>query len=162
MVASGRDFEVKSAQSSHNAYTHKKTLPTMKKQNKRVVVNGDVKIDTVTVYSDNQIKVDACPWMGDKADEVAPDGRLRLKGCTTIEPGAQMVFRPYKIGSQGKRYEVLFKTEHCDVMRTLGGVIIEKWRFKPSMNTADICEARARENVRIDAYYQSRKEETIW
>ena len=66
----------------------------MKKQNRRIVVNGDVKIDTVTVYSDNQIKVDACPWMGDKADEVAPDGRLRLKGCTTIEPGAQMVFRP--------------------------------------------------------------------
>ena len=134
----------------------------MKKQSKRIVINGDVKLDTVTVYSENQIKVDACPWMGDKAEEVAPDGRLRLKGCTTIEPGAQMVFRPYKIGSQGSRYKILFKTEHCDVMRTQGGVIIEKWRFRPSMTIADICEARARENVKIDAYYQSRKEETVW
>ena len=132
------------------------------KSNKRIVINGDVKMDTVTVYSENQIKVDACPWMREKADEVAPDGRLRLKGCTTIEPGAQMVFRPYKIGSQGKRYEVLFKTEHCDVMRTQGGVIIEKWRFRPSMTSADIRKARQVEGKKLDAYYQSRKEETIW
>ena len=131
------------------------------KNQKRVVINGDVKMDTVTVYSKNQIKVEACPWMGDKTDEVAPDGRLRLKGCTTIEPGAQMVFRPYKVGT-GSRYQLLFKTEHCDVMRTQGGVIIEKWRFRPSMTSADISEARARENVKIDAYYQSRKEKTIW
>jgi hypothetical protein len=131
------------------------------KSNKRIVINGDVKMDTVTVYSENQIKVDACPWMREKADEVAPDGRLRLKGCTTIEPGAQMVFRPYKVGT-GSRYQLLFKTEHCDVMRTQGGVIIEKWRFRPSMTSADISEARARENVKIDAYYQSRKEKTIW
>lgn len=135
----------------------------MKKQeSKRIVINGDVKLDTVTVYSENQIRVDACPWMADKAGEVAPDGRLRLKGCTTIEPGAQMVFRPYRIGSQGKRYEVLFKTEHCDVLRTQGGVIIEKWRFRPTMNAADIRKARQAEGQRINAYYQSRKEETIW
>ena len=131
------------------------------KNQKRVVINGDVVMDTVTVYSENQIKVEACPWMGDKTDEVVPDGRLRLKGCTTIEPGAQMVFRPYKVGT-GSRYQLLFKTEHCDVMRTQGGVIIEKWRFRPSMTSADISEARARENVKIDAYYQSRKEKTIW
>ena len=131
------------------------------KNQKRVVINGDVVMDTVTVYSENQIKVEACPWMGDKTDEVAPDGRLRLKGCTTIEPGAQMVFRPYKVGT-GSRYLLLFKTEHCDVMRTQGGVIIEKWRFRPTMTSADISEARARENVKIDAYYQSRKEKTIW
>ena len=114
------------------------------------------------MYSENQIKVDACPWMADMTHEVAPDGRMRMKGCTTIEPGAHLVFRPYRIGSQGKRYEVLFKTEHCEVMRTQGGVIIEKWRFRPSMTLADVCEARNRENVKIDAYYQSRGEKTVW
>ena len=149
---------MKSRQSSHSQAHN--LFSDMKIQ-KRVVINGDVVMDTVTVYSENQIKVEACPWMGDKTDEVAPDGRLRLKGCTTIEPGAQMVFRPYKVGT-GSRYQLLFKTEHCDVMRTQGGVIIEKWRFRPSMTSADISEARARENVKIDAYYQSRKEKTIW
>ena len=149
---------MKSRQSSHSQAHN--LFSDMKNQ-KRVVINGDVVMDTVTVYSENQIKVEACPWMGDKTDEVAPDGRLRLKGCTTIEPGAQMVFRPYKVGT-GSRYQLLFKTEHCDVMRTQGGVIIEKWRFRPSMTSADISEVRARENVKIDAYYQSRKEKTIW
>ena len=131
------------------------------KNQKRVVINGDVVMDTVTVYSENQIKVEACPWMGDKTDEVAPDGRLRLKGCTTIEPGAQMVFRPYKVGT-GSRYQLLFKTEHCDVMQTQAGVVIEKWRFKPVMTATDIYKARTEEGMRINAYYQSRKEETIW
>ena len=129
---------------------------------KRIVINGDVKMDTVTVYSENQIKVDVCPWMSDKAEEVAPDGRLRLKGCTTIEPGAQMVFRPYKIGSQGSRYQILFKTEHCDVLQTQKGFVLEKWRFKPTMNATDIRKARQAEGKKIDAYYQSRKEETVW
>ena len=132
------------------------------KEQKRIVINGDVKMDTVTVYSENQIKVDACPWMREKADEVAPDGRLRLKGCTTIEPGAQLVFRPYRIGSQGSRYQTLFKTEHCDVLQTQKGIVLEKWRFKPTMNATDIRKARQVEGKKIDAYYQSRKEETVW
>ena len=119
-------------------------------------------MDTVTVYSENQIKVDACPWMADRADEVAPDGRLRMKGCTILEPGAQMVFRPYKVGSLGSRYKQLFVTEHCTVMQTQGGIVIEKWRFKPTMNATDICKARQTEGERINAYYMSRKETTVW
>ena len=137
------------------------SLSDMNNQNKRIVINGDVKMDTVTVYSENQIKVDACPWMKEKADEVAPDGRLRLRGTTTIEPGAGMVFRPYRTGS-GSRYKMLFKTEHCDVLQTQGGVVIEKWRFKPVMTAEDIRKARQTEGKKLDAYYQSRKEETIW
>ena len=132
-----------------------------KQKKQRIVVNGDVKMDTVTVYSENQIKVDACPWMSDKAEEVAPDGRLRLRGVTTIEPGAHMVFRPYKVGT-GSRYKVLFKTEHCDVLQTQRGVIIEKWRFRPMMNATDIRKSRQAEGKKIDAYYHSRKEETVW
>ena len=108
---------------------------------KRIVINGDVKMDTVTVYSENQIKVEACPWQRDKSVEVAPDGRLRMKGVTTIEPGAYMVIRPYKMAT-GSRYQILFKTEHCDVLQTQKGVVLEKWRFKPTMNATDIRKAR--------------------
>ena len=133
-----------------------------KNQQQRIVVNGDVKMDTVTIYSDNQIKVTACPWMADRADEVAPDGPLRMKGCTVIEPGATAIFRPYNIGSQGSRYKQLFVTEHCNVMQTQGGIVIEKWRFKPTMNATDICKARQTEGERINAYYMSRKETTVW
>ena len=45
------------------------------KTDKRIVINGDVKLDTVTVYSENQIKVDACPWTT-QADDIVPDGTI--------------------------------------------------------------------------------------
>ena len=131
------------------------------KTEKRIVINGDVKMDTVAVYSENQIKVEACSWMSDEAEKVAPDGCLRLRGTTIIEPGASLVFRPYRTGS-GNRYKMLFKTEHCDVMQTQGGVVIEKWRFKPMMTATDIRKARQAEGKKLDTFYQSRKEETIW
>ena len=56
---------MKSRQSSHSQAHN--LFSDMKNQ-KRVVINGDVVMDTVTVYSENQIKVEACPWMGDKTD----------------------------------------------------------------------------------------------
>ena len=129
---------------------------------KRIVVNGDVKLDSVALLSNNRIMVTACPWMADKAEEVAPDGRVKMKGCTIIEPGAQMVFRPYNVGSMGSRYKQLFATEHCSVMQTQGGIVIEKWRFKHTMNAMDICKARQTEGEKINAYYMSRKENTVW
>lgn len=134
----------------------------MKNNLQRIVVDGDVHLDTVTVYSNRRISVDACPWMADRAAEIAPDGRMRLKGSTLIEPGARMVFTPYRIGSRGRRYRVLFATEHCEVLQSRKGLIVEKWRFLPSMNTADILSARRQEGAKINAYYQSRKEKTLW
>ena len=89
------------------------------------------------MYSENQIKVEACPWMDKEADEVAPDGRVRMKGFSIIEPGARMFFKPYNIGSRGNRYRTLFSTEHCEVMRSGGGVVIEKWRFGKRMTLED-------------------------
>ena len=133
----------------------------MKNDNKRIVVNGNVCLDTVTLYSENQIRVDACPWMCDMAGEVAPDGLLKLRGCTTIEPGAGVVFRPYRRNT-GSRYVVLFETEHCTVLQTHGGTLIEKWRFSNKMTSVQIREARRKENAQLDAYYRSRKEKTQW
>lgn len=134
----------------------------MTDKSKRIVVDGEVRMDTVTVYSDQGIKVEACPWMDSEADEVAPDGRVRMKGFTIIEPGARMFFKPYKIGSRGSRYRTLFSTEHCEVMRSGGGVVIEKWRFGKRMSMEDICASRRNEGRRISAFYKSRKECTVW
>ena len=133
----------------------------MNKSNNRIVINGPVHLDTVTMYSDNQILVNACPWACDVADEVAPDGTVKLKGCTTIEPGAGVTFRPYRQGT-GSRYKVLFETEHCTVLHTNGGTVIEKWRFSNKMTSAEIREARQWENQKLDAFYKSRREETKW
>lgn len=143
--------------SGRNLHTPMLTIFTiMANDKRRIVVNGDIHLDTVTVYSENQIKVDACPWMADKAQEVAPDGRLRIKGRTVIEPGAQMVFMPYRTGT-GSRYQVLFKTEHCDVMRTQGGKIIERWCFNHKVPTHRIWEIRKKETQQVNAFYLTLK-----
>ena len=100
--------------------------------------------------------------MDKEADEVAPDGRVRMKGLSIIEPGARMFFKPYNIGSRGNRYRTLFSTEHCEVMRSGGGVVIEKWRFGKRMSLEDILTSRHIEGQRINAFFKSRKESTVW
>ena len=147
---------MKSRQSSHsNAHN----LIRKMKHQKRITIEGEVRLDTTTVYSNEQIRVDACPW--GNAEDIAPDGRVSLKGRTTVEPGGKYVFKPYRINT-GSRYQMLFQTEHCMVMRTQGGAIIEKWRFSKNMTSLDIMEAREKENLRILAYYKSRKENIVW
>ncbi|MBR4048462.1 MAG: hypothetical protein IKK07_08430 [Bacteroides sp.] len=118
-------------------------------------VNGEVRMDSVTIINESVIKVKPCNWEEDKAMEVMPEGRKRLKGCMEVAEGLQLTFNPYKIGSQGSRYKTLMQTEHCEVRLTQGKTVIERWVFKPSMSAADICQARQREGAKIDAYYQS-------
>lgn len=131
------------------------------KNQKRIVINGDVMMDTVTVYSENQIKVDTCPWMDDKADEVAPDGRLRLKGCTTIEPGARMVFRPYKVGSMGERYKRIFVTRNGEIKTTRKNVIMEL-RFPKRFGKTMIHAMMKEDMAEMLAYILARRENTEW
>ena len=131
------------------------------KDKKRIVINGNVCMDTVTVYSENQIKVDACPWMADKTYEVAPDGRVRLKGCTTIEPGASMVFRPYRIGSQGERYKRIFATRNGEIKTTRKSVIMEL-RFPKRFGKTLIHNMMSEEMEEMKAFMMSKRENTDW
>ena len=118
-------------------------------------INGEVRMDSVTIINENVIKVKPCNWEEDKAIEVMPEGRKRLKGSMEVAEGLHLTFNPYKIGSQGSRYKTLMQTEHCEVRLTQGKAVIERWTFKPSMSAADICQARQREGAKIDAFYQS-------
>lgn len=124
--------------------------------NNFINIDGEVRMDSVTIINESgAIKTKACPWEEDKAMEVMPEGRKRLKGCMEVAEGLQLTFNPYRIGSQGSRYKTLMQTEHCEVRLTQGKTVIERWTFKPSMSAADICEARQREGAKIDAFYQS-------
>ncbi|MBE6286655.1 MAG: hypothetical protein E7099_00480 [Mediterranea massiliensis] len=118
-------------------------------------INGEVRMDSVSIINESVIKVKPCTWEEEKATEAMPEGRKRLKGCMEIAEGLQLTFSPYKIGSQGSRYKTLMQTEHCEVRLTQGKTVIERWVFKPTMSAADICQARQREGAKIDAYYQS-------
>lgn len=119
-------------------------------------------MDTQTAFLANgNINIYPCSWEVEKAP-ITPDGRASYKGRITVEEDGRTRVSPYNIGSQGPRYIELFATEHCRVMMTQRGQIIEKWSFRPSLTSDDIRALRALEGRRIDAYYASRKLETRW
>ena len=123
--------------------------------NNHININGEVRMDSVTIINEGAIKVKPCTWEEEKGMEAMPEGRKRLKGCMEVAEGLQLTFNPYKLGSRGSRYKTLMQTEHCEVRLTQGKTVIERWMFKPSMSAADICQARQREGAEIDAFYQS-------
>ena len=121
----------------------------------------DVRMDTQTAFMANgNINIYPCAWEEEKAP-ITPDGRASYKGRITVEEDGRTRVSPYNIGT-GPRYTDLFATEHCRVMMTQRGRIIEKWSFHPSLAADDIRALRDAEGRRIDAYYASRKQETRW
>ena len=126
------------------------------------IVDSDGSMDAGAFYRDNMIVIKPCPWDNDKAMELTPGKRLSFVGRTVIEVDGRTTTFRYNIGSRGNRYMVLFKTKHCELLMTQGGTIIEKWRFKPEMTTADICDIRLQEGQDIITYLQHRKEVGSW
>ena len=128
--------------------------------NKNIFIE-DVRMDTQTAFLANgNINIYPCSWEVEKAP-ITPDGRASYKGRITVEEDGHTRVSPYNMGT-GPRYIELFATEHCRVMMTQRGQIIEKWSFRPSLTSDDIRALRALEGRRIDAYYASRKLETRW
>lgn len=118
-------------------------------------------MDTQTAFLANgNINIYPCAWEAEKAP-ITPDGRASYKGRITVEEDGHTRVSPYNMGT-GPRYIELFATEHCRVMMTQRGQIIEKWSFRHSLTSDDIRALRALEGRRIDAYYASRKLETRW
>lgn len=137
-------------------FSHK----TQETMNKNIFIE-DVRMDTQTAFLANgNINIYPCAWEAEKAP-ITPDGRASYKGRITVEEDGRTRVSPYNMGT-GPRYIDLFATEHCRVMMTQRGQIIEKWSFRPSLTSDDIRALRALEGRRIDAYYASRKLETRW
>ena len=110
--------------------------------NKNIFIE-DVRMDTQTAFLANgNINIYPCSWEVEKTP-ITPDGRASYKGRITVEEDGRTRVSPYNIGSQGPRYIELFATEHCRVMMTQRGQIIEKWSFRPSLTSDDIRALRA-------------------
>lgn len=122
----------------------------------------DVRMDTQTAFLANgNINIYPCAWEMDKIP-VTADGTASFKGRIRVEEDGRTRVVPYNIGSQGPRYATLFETEHCRVMKTQNGKIIEKWTFKPSLTNEEIRTARTLESTKVDGFYASRMAETKW
>ncbi|MBQ8673729.1 MAG: hypothetical protein IJ511_06745 [Bacteroides sp.] len=126
--------------------------------NKKIIFNN-VRMDSVAIFSDNQVTVMPCPWEAAKGEEVTGGKRMNFKGRTVLDETGRMQIMPYNIGSQGPRYETLFTTEHCTVQRTQGGGLVERWVFRRELPIHKVWEIRERERASIDAFFLTLKED---
>ena len=120
---------------------------------------NNVKMDTVAIFSDNNVTVMPCPWDVEKGEEVTNGKRLSFKGRTILDESGKMRTTPYNIGSQGPRYEILFATEHCEIRGTRGGGLVERWAFRKEIPIHKVCEIKERERPMIEAFYLTLKED---
>ena len=122
----------------------------------------EVRMDTQTAFQVNgDINIYPCTWESYKAP-LMDEKRVTYKGSITVRDDGSTQVKAYRLGAKGPRYEELFATEHCRVLRTPAGKIIEKWSFRPSLTADGIRILRNLESPRIDAFYISRKMETKW
>ena len=71
----------------------------------------------------------------------------------------QTEVKRYNLGSQMPLYTKLFCTEHCEVMRSQGGKLIEKWKFDKKLNIHQIWDIRRREQPAVEAFFLAMKED---
>ena len=121
----------------------------------------DAKIHTETVYQMNgNINIYPCPW--DEQDPLLSSPQTSFRGRITVDDDGHTTVRPYRQGARGPLYREKFATEHCQVMVSGNGALMERWRFPRRLSMAEILAARERERPQIDAYFMSRKEAPQW
>ena len=122
----------------------------------------DVRMDTQTAFlASGNINIYPCAWEAGKVPFTA-HGRASYRGRIQVEEDGRTQVTRYNIGSQGPLYTLLMETEHCQVLMTPRGKIIERWSFPPALTADEIRTIRTLEGVKVDGFYNSRKAETKW
>ena len=120
----------------------------------------DVRMDTQTAFMANgDITIYPCGWEHEQAPITAGGGKRSFRGRITVEEDGETHVVPYNEGG-APRYEELCSTEHCRLLMTLGGSILEKWNFGGRMSMPEIAEARRREMRYINAWFRNRTGES--
>lgn len=116
------------------------------------------------VQLDAQVKIEAngnfcvapLPWECVKAP-IMPDTKVVSRGSITMTDDGTIEFHRYNIGSQLPLYRTVFKTEHCDVLLSRGGMLVERWKFDRNLTFHQVCAARKRERRDVDAFFRAVK-----
>ena len=144
----------------------------MKKENssyKQQILN-DVQMDTQTTFMNNgDINIYPCSWEGDKVP-VTADGKpiVRYRAGVTVVDEGRTVVKRFRDGLNGPKYEVIYQTAHADVKRTREmnhgqrGCLKVEFRFPRRYPLSLMKSLFYKESEEIMAYFNSRKEETVW
>lgn len=119
----------------------------------------NVQIDAqVAMKVNGDINIYPEPWEKDWGPIMSPL-KKSYRGRITMMDDGQTEVKRYNIGSQMPLYTKLFCTEHCEVMRSQGGKLIEKWKFDKKLNIHQIWEIRRREQPAVEAFFVAMKED---
>ena len=130
----------------------------------------DVQMDTQTTFMNNgDINIFPCVWEQDKAP-VTADGKglVRYRAGVMVEEDGRTRMKRYRDGLNGPKYETLFQTAHADVKRTREmnhgqrGCLKVEFRFPRRYPLSLMKSLFYQESEEIMAYFNSRKEETVW
>ena len=115
----------------------------------------DVQMDTQTAFMANgNINIYPCAWENEQAPITVGGEKRSFRGRITVGEDGETHVVPYNEGG-APRYEELYSTEHCRLLMTLGGSILEKWYFSGRMSMAEIGAARRRESKDISAWFRT-------
>ena len=110
-----------------------------------------------------------CSWEQDKAPVTADEkGLVRYRAGVMVEEDGRTLMKRYRDGINGPKYETLFQTAHADVKRTREmnhgkrGCLKVEFRFPRRYPLALMKSLFCEESEEIMAYFNSRKEETVW
>ena len=126
---------------------------------KKNILFGNVRMDAqVGMNVNGNINIWPEPWEMENAP-VMPERKVSYRGRITLMDDGQAEVKRYNIGSQLPLYHRLFSTEHCDIIRTQGGQLIERWKFKKTLNIHQIWDIRRREQPAVEAFLLAMKED---
>ena len=144
----------------------------MKKQNYKQQILHDIQMDTQTTFMNNgDINIYPCLWEQDKAPVTAEGkGIVRYRAGVMVEEDGRTRLKRYRDGMKGPKYETFFQTAHADVKRTREnskhhpnrGCLKVEFRFPRRYPLPLMKSLFYQESEEIMAYFNSRKEETVW
>ena len=115
----------------------------------------DVQMDTQTAFMANgNINIYPCAWENEQAPITVGGEKRSFRGRITVGEDGETHVVPYN-ESGAPRYEELYSTEHCRLLMTLGGSILEKWNFGGRMSMQEIADARRREMRYINSWFRT-------
>ena len=122
---------------------------------KNILLN-DVRMDTQTAYFVNG-DINIYPASYEHPDPMTSKSTVSYPARITVMEDGNTRIRPYKVGSAGPRYKIIYRTEHCDVQLWNNHKIVECWKFAPTLSIHEIWAIRKREMPMVTAFFLTLK-----
>lgn len=118
---------------------------------------NEVKIDSQTAFFTNgDINIYPCSY--EHPEPLTDNFRgVTYQGSITVMDDGRARVKAYNIGAHGPQYIELFRTEHCSVLKTQRGTIIERWKFDPRLSVQEVCRIRKWETPIINSFFKNLK-----